>query len=821
MRPGTTSNLSFNSSSDYSAHLVPLDECDTSSLASGNVRDPQYISRFYNPDSHPRDVTDGNSKDCRPQHEDASTFAVSQDTCRTSQLHASGSVEKYSSSMKPSSGVAMSSAIKDLEMGEGVVMHNHASFEEGSGLNMIHPNSTSHWGHLLNAAVAGVQNCGKFVKNGINHAVGRMLGIKSSTNITDAQSCVSSVKTDSLAPEGNIRGLDSPPSSPYSPKSKKQLFQQKSENDREVIRTDCIFVSVDQESNLLFRPANLLANPTTGESQLLKEVTREEEFGVENEVPVYEVDLISALESYLDNPNECFSHLVAAALASRSVKRPVTGVEVAAAQYNPFIVRLIVASGCLDVEDTLARQEVQETIDSLFPLDCSCLSPTVYDYLKSFLELPFVKLSYDQYALLKMSGFEYIILMRKYSHVLRRDKFYTILFNYSSKMLLLNWIFVFVSLVVNTLITLSIINHIVIWFYRDNELYRVNGIYSLVVFGCGYVVNFVTMVYFTQRKEDTSRYEDTGVLKPPSLYVVLFLFPFYELFCLITLTRAIRRKKLVLVHNLLALSRTSGMCSAMWLVIPQILVQRFLIFSTGNPELENFHLNSSVLIYLGIGQWSLALFRYGYMLMAYDSIDYFGYASFKRSIPKNYLERHPGILILLNHYTTYIAEVAIYTVIVSFIEMYNTSKCKDLTVPVICISVSMLLAASVMFTTLIFNKISVGFVSFFNIITICFLVVIKMTISHRYPSSEDIDCYLYAKEISYDFPFVDVLWIVYEVLFFCWFLLVLSWPLRKFFHDNIFQNVVFPLLQRVFCLKNEEQSKYDQKSVVRDLQLVS
>ncbi|CCW60866.1 unnamed protein product [Phytomonas sp. EM1] len=759
MRPGTVSDLSFNSSSDCSAHLVPLDENGESVIVSG------------------------------------------------------GGIEPSSSTQR---------APRDAS--------SHPAQSHGA------------------AAGPADRGLGSRIGEGVKQAISRLLGIESTPNAALPPSSAASDPPDAFLPERNFRPLhgagEAEPSVPFSSLSRQVARGSGGGHpvvharDPEVVRTEYIFVDVEQRPSGLFRATDAFLNPTAGDplaSSSLSpfaassdrrlrlrggreadgvgdkaEEEEEEELGLDHEAPAYELDLISALESYLENPNECFSHLVAAALASRSSKRPVTGAEVAAAQHNPFLVRLIVNSGCLDVNDPLAQRQVQETLDALIPLDSSGLAPTVYDHLKSLLKMPFVRLSYERYTLLKGSGFDYIILLHTHRHVLPRDRFCSILFNYSHSMLHFNWVLMLLSIVINTLAILSVYYVLVLWALNETKSYRINGIYALVVYGCGYVANIVSMVYLSQRKEDSTIYEDVGTLHTPPLYALLLFLPIYDVHCLFTFTQAVRRWKLVLAHNTLVLSRTSSICIAMWFVIPQILAQKYLIHSSGvSKVVHKFNLSYNFLFFVGIAQWGLALFRYGYMMIAYDSINYFGYASFKKSIMKSYLERHVAIPVLLNHSSCYVSEVSLYVFIVSFVEINGIKSCKYLTVLVIALSASTLLVTSVMFTTLAFKNVRVGHVSFLNIVIICFVVGIRVVIQLHHPSSDAADCRRYINSVFDDLPLIYVIWSVHEVFFILWLILLAWWPLRKLFNLNLLQRFLYPLLRRGMSEKRDGQSSRD------------
>lgn len=346
--------------------------------------------------------------------------------------------------------------------------------------------------------------------------------------------------------------------------------------------------------------------------------------GYDGEPNMYVVDLLSALRGYQSNPTEPFGHLVAAALASRSKEMPVRGFEMAAAEHNPYLVRLILDSGTLDETDLEAQRNVQTTMDDLFFTKDGTLNPAIYEYLTSFFRMPFVRLSHTQYAMLKRSGFEYIKLMYDHQHVLPDEPFHSILINQSNVMRILNLIFMVVQVCTIIFVNVAIALVLAKWVELNGGKLQSYALYTLIVFGGGWALNLICIICTVRSRQDEAQYEprreDERYLTVPSPYVaVVPVIPLFDIFCLIAYVRALKQKRMILGHNIVACSRLSGIIHAIIFAFPQLITQAYFNNVQLSIQVEWRHCwPYVVLIVAATTQWCVALFGYAWLLFTHD-----------------------------------------------------------------------------------------------------------------------------------------------------------------------------------------------------------
>ncbi|KPI89496.1 hypothetical protein ABL78_1372 [Leptomonas seymouri] len=443
--------------------------------------------------------------------------------------------------------------------------------------------------------------------------------------------------------------------------------------------------------------------------------------GVEMEPDTYVVDLLSALRGYLSHPTEPFGHLVAAALASRSAEAPVRGFEIAAAEHNPFLVRMIVDSGTLEVQDEEAQRNVQDTVDELIPAEEGGLSPGIYEYLSSFFKMPFVRLSHKQYALLKRSGFEYIKLMFDHQHVLPDEPFHSILINESYAMHIFNFVFMVVQLLSIIFCTVTIAVVLTVWMKLDNNKLQSYGFYTLIVFGGGWALYLIFIIYAVHSRQEEQRYEPQAKgsdrLAMPSPYVaVVPVIPLFDIMCLLTYGMAVKKKRMILGHNIVASSRLSGAFYAVWFAFPQLITQSYF----NNIELSidaqyRHHWAYTMLIVAVIAQWGIALFGYVGFLFMHDSIDGFGFSCFNKVGVQHQLERYSAAAHTLHYLTAYLLETNVYLIAANTINRPISAPCDSYWNVVLALSAFSVFYMLLIFLVIILTDVSAVRISFTSI----------------------------------------------------------------------------------------------------------
>lgn len=528
--------------------------------------------------------------------------------------------------------------------------------------------------------------------------------------------------------------------------------------------------ATDNEPFSLQPPLVHLVQAVTEEEQLL-----EEAIDVDDEPTTIEVDLMSALQGYIQEPSECYGHLVAAALNTRSIERPVTGVELSCANRNPFLVRLVVNSDSLDLEDPVSQQEVQATVDQLIAHHRRRITPALYEYLLCFLKVPSVRLTQEQYVILKTSGFEYIALMYGNQHVLPKDNYLSV--NYSRPMHILGIIEMILGFVSIVACTVAIWIVFAYW-VRDSEDpngERSNGFYTFIVFGCGYAVNLIAMIFFLRLKQDELVFEDVGSLRLPSPFVNVFpAIPVFDALCLITYIRSLRLGKMAFSNNVLASSRLSCICFAMFFAVPQLITQAYLNHDADiSVTRRGFHWSNQMLKGCVFTQWAIALVRFVWMMLVYDSTNGLGFACFCIKHARVSVEHHSGVPHVLLYVMMYVLESNVYLIILTSSTVEKFTGCEYVPVMVFITCGITAFLCLVTYGLAWFSSLPVLLISFTCVPIVALQVVIFVLSYSKSPCAATVEELIAAK----DFLFVYVMWITFLAAFLLWLGFIVLWRL--------------------------------------------
>lgn len=519
----------------------------------------------------------------------------------------------------------------------------------------------------------------------------------------------------------------------------------------------------------------------------------------EAELNTYVVDLLSALRGYLTTPTEPFGHLVAAALASRSAAFPVRGFEVAAAEHNPFLVRMIVDSGTLEVQDEEAQRNVQATVDDLIPATEGELSPGIYEYLSSFFKMAFVRLSHGQYALLKRSGFEYIKLMFDHQHVLPDEPFHSILVNESHAMHVINLVFMIVQLLSIIFCTVTFALVLASWMKMNNNMLQSYGFYTLIVFGGGWALYLVFIIYAVRGRQDEQRYEpansDSDRLLLPSPYVaVVPVIPLFDVLCLCKYIVAVRKKRIVHGHNIVASSRLSGAFYAIYFAFPQLITQSY--FNNIETKIEPQYRHRwayTMLMVAVIVQWSIAIFGYITFLFTHDSIDGFGFACFNMARVPHLLERHNAVAHALHYLMAFLLETNVYLVAADSINRPGATTCASYANVVLALAAFSVFYILILYVAIVLSEASAVRIS----IACVFLLAVQVALCVCSERLERDACATYRSYFFRStFVFGYLSWGAYFFIFVVWFIMMLQWCLLYLHQLNLFPRVLWPYARR-------------------------
>lgn len=547
------------------------------------------------------------------------------------------------------------------------------------------------------------------------------------------------------------------------------------------------------------------------------DVSGSDDEGGEGEPNNYVVDLLSALRGYLTSPTEPFGHLVAAALASRSAENPVHGFEVAAAEHNPFLVRMIVDSGTLEVQDEEAQRNVQDTVDELIPATEGELSPGIYEYLSSFFKMPFVRLSHGQYSLLKRSGYEYIKLMYDHQHVLPDEPFHSILVNESRVMHVVNIVFMIIELCSIIFCTVTVALVLAMWMKMDNNNLQSYGFYTLIVYGGGWALYLIFIIYATRSRQDEQRYEpqerDSDRLLLPSPYVaVVPVIPLFDILCVLKYFMAVRKKRMILGHNIVASSRLSGAFYAVWFAFPQLIAQSYFNNIELSIEAQYRHRWAyTMLIVAVIIEWSVAILGYISFLFTHDSIDGFGFACFNMGRVPHLLERHNAAAHTLHFLTAFVLETNVYLVTANGIIRPVQPPCDSYWNVVLALSAFSVFYIIVVYFAITLTDASAVRISFTSIALVAIQIALCVCSERLQRSLCEMFRHYYFRGT---FVFGYLSWGAYFAAFIVWLIMMLQWYILGCHKLNLFPRVLCPYARRDgrFTLsKKSEQSSAERE----------
>ncbi|EKF31915.1 hypothetical protein MOQ_004245 [Trypanosoma cruzi marinkellei] len=434
----------------------------------------------------------------------------------------------------------------------------------------------------------------------------------------------------------------------------------------------------------------------------------EEEEEEELETPRIEIDLVSTLQAYCKNPSDCFGHLVAAALSSRSKENPVTGDELREARLNPYLVRMIIDSRCLDLEDKTVHAEIQRCVDAVIPSESGRVSLSVYEYLPSLLKLNFVRLSPERYAVMKDSGFEFLKLLCEYPHVLPPGRLNSIRLNYVHSTCYFDFFTMILSMVLEIFCITGIILALIRWVALSGDNFdSVFGYYTALVYGIGYAAHLIGMIFLMRGKARNAVYGKMICAFPSPHLLVVPVVPLYNLVSIFTYVRYRKAnrcgKYVVILHDIVAAQVLSSLCFVLCVAMPQFLYQSIVVFD--NRKLypiskEHFFkllTASTILTFL------VSILRMLRALATYDSINCFGFACFGYQ-RERIIEKHSAIVRMIHVLCFFLFELNVSFLVLGAL---SVSDCKTKSITTIAMAGASILILLVLFFLLLLSHESV------------------------------------------------------------------------------------------------------------------
>ncbi|KAF8283554.1 hypothetical protein TcBrA4_0059310 [Trypanosoma cruzi] len=434
----------------------------------------------------------------------------------------------------------------------------------------------------------------------------------------------------------------------------------------------------------------------------------EEEEEEELETPRIEIDLVSTLQAYCKNPSDCFGHLVAAALSSRSKENPVTGDELKKARLNPYLVRMIIDSRCLDLEDKTVHAEIQRCVDTVISSEAGRVSLSFYEYLPSLLKLNFVRLSPERYAAMKDSGFEFLKLLCEYPHVLPPGRLNSIRLNYVHSTCYFDFFTMILSTVLEIFCITGIILALIEWVtLNDKRFQGVFGYYTALVYGIGYAAHLIGMIFLMRGKARNAVYGKMICAFPSPHLLVVPVVPLYNLASIFTYVRYRKAnrcgKYVVILHDIVAAQVLSSLCFALCVAMPQFIYQSIVVVDNKKllptPKQHFFKLltASAILTFL------VSILRMLRALAMYDSINCFGFACFGYQRGR-IIEKYSAIVRMIHVLCLFLFELNLSFLVLGSISL---ADCKTTSITTMAMAGASIVILLVLFFLLLLSRESV------------------------------------------------------------------------------------------------------------------
>lgn len=408
------------------------------------------------------------------------------------------------------------------------------------------------------------------------------------------------------------------------------------------------------------------------------------------------LDLTSALRGYLEVYSECMIHLVEAALASRSeANGNLVGYgEFAEAKENPFLVRLMVLRGGLDMKDKQIQEAINRIVHSLIAASEDELSPTLYDYLRVFFELKCVSLEGREYTLLKRSGFEFITLMYTNQHVLPTSKLlYSIVLNNSPRMRWVNMIVMVVGFLINLIVSVLVIYEAALWVTSTTHVSY--GFYACLSSACGYLCMLVFMIVLIRKTLLRSESTLPRSQQAPSLYLaVMPILPLYDVACIVKffLLNQIADCDIMAYHNLFVISRIFGAFHCMVYGMPRAFLSSSV--NEDNDSSNAIEETSDALVACVAIQFFFFILRILWMCISCESTTIFGFGAHAISKCRWGLAAHNAVAKTIFLALVFVGEACIYLMLLVLVNLFS-GECRLLNLIVTSLSAATLLVGVV------------------------------------------------------------------------------------------------------------------------------
>ncbi|CBH17217.1 hypothetical protein, conserved [Trypanosoma brucei gambiense DAL972] len=377
------------------------------------------------------------------------------------------------------------------------------------------------------------------------------------------------------------------------------------------------------------------------------------------------VDLSSALRAYRKSPNECFGHLVAAALAGRSVENPVTAEELKEARLNPYLVRMLLESNKLNLDDYNVQQELQRCIDALISTEVDRVPQAVFEYLLPLFKPRFVRLDAEQYSVVESSGFEFVQLLYECPHLFTGSKHFIRMNNACCGWHLAVFVMV-ISALAEVLCNVGIALVSVHWLTSAPESYY--ALYTAIVYGAGYASHLIAMILLMRARERNRVFGNVIFPFPSPHLHVLPVVPLYNIVSIVTYVRYcfVNRGGLFvdIIHDITAAQVLSTVCFCLCLAVPQFMCQMYLVSTVDGELAFNKRYPFRMLSTAVCATYLLALLRLCWIFTTQTSINNFGFACYSFH-SKRIIQRYSALLRMVYAASLFLLELNVFIFVVT------------------------------------------------------------------------------------------------------------------------------------------------------------
>jgi hypothetical protein len=290
------------------------------------------------------------------------------------------------------------------------------------------------------------------------------------------------------------------------------------------------------------------------------------------------LDLRDTLLLFLQSGSDVFMNIILATLKASS--EPVDGDTFEIASVNPTLLKVLLDSGRVNVDDPRVQSVVQSKLDELLAGDAyagDVIPGELLDYVRCLCSVKTTRITFSQMILIRYSGFDFIELLIDYPYLVddvKRPRVCTrIVFSilhYIS--IAMGWFGVLVALLYGAMTLWTV----VYWFRHPEN--RNNGYWTIIAYVGGYVVSLVV----TMRAEEGKilRYDNQLWEYPSNNLRIIPIYPHYEVMLSYISLRyelsADAKRFYIIRYDLRNGVLIQQICNGFFFAMPQVVVQTFL-----------------------------------------------------------------------------------------------------------------------------------------------------------------------------------------------------------------------------------------------------